>query len=101
LYAPARCYGTPDQLRHLINAYYRVLGLAVLIDIVYNHLGPDGNYLECYSPHYFSARHTTPWGKAPNVDLKPVTEEERKGKDPDLPAKSSLYKVGTMLARNS
>jgi len=55
--------------------------LAVLIDIVYNHLGPDGNYLECYSPHYFSARHTTPWGKAPNADLKPITEEERKGRD--------------------
>jgi hypothetical protein len=47
LYAPARCYGTPDELRHLIDTAHQ-LGIAVLIDAVYNHLGPDGNYLSCY-----------------------------------------------------
>lgn len=67
LYAPARCYGTPDDLRQLIDTAHR-LGLAVLLDVVYNHLGPDGNYLGVYSSHYFSKIHETPWGSGPNFD---------------------------------
>ena len=67
LFAPARCYGAPDDLRALVDEAHR-LGLAVLLDAVYNHLGPDGNYLGVYSPHYFTDRHRTPWGLGANLD---------------------------------
>ncbi len=67
LYAPARAYGHPDDLRRLVNAAHRA-GLAVILDVVYNHLGPDGNYLGVYSPFYFSKRHKTAWGAAINFD---------------------------------
>jgi maltooligosyltrehalose trehalohydrolase len=69
LFAPARCYGRPDDLRRLVDEAHR-LGLAVLLDVVYNHLGPDGNYLAQYSDEYFSTRHRTPWGPALNLDGK-------------------------------
>ncbi|NJM06543.1 malto-oligosyltrehalose trehalohydrolase [Candidatus Gracilibacteria bacterium] len=67
LYAPARCYGTPDDLRRLVDAAH-ARGLAVLLDVVYNHLGPDGNYLREFSRDYFTERHHTPWGAALNID---------------------------------
>ena len=67
IYAPSRAYGTPDDLRTLVNAAHRA-GLAVLLDVVYNHLGPDGNYMGVYSDHYFNAAHHTPWGAAFNLD---------------------------------
>jgi maltooligosyltrehalose trehalohydrolase len=67
LFAPARCYGAPDELRALVDQAHR-LGLAVFLDVVYNHLGPDGNYLGVYSPHYFTDRHRTPWGRGANLD---------------------------------
>jgi len=67
LFAPAHTYGTPDDLRRLVNAAHRA-GLAVMLDVVYNHLGPDGNYLSRYSPFYFTSRHQTPWGAAVNLD---------------------------------
>jgi len=66
-YAPARCYGPPDDLRALVDAAHG-LGLAVHLDVVYNHLGPDGAYQGCFSPMYFSTRHQTPWGAAMNFD---------------------------------
>jgi maltooligosyltrehalose trehalohydrolase len=66
-YAPARAYGTPDDLRALIDAAH-ARGLGVMLDAVYNHLGPDGNYLGAYSKHYFNAAHKTPWGDALNFD---------------------------------
>ncbi|HEX6210262.1 MAG TPA: malto-oligosyltrehalose trehalohydrolase [Methylomirabilota bacterium] len=66
LFAPARCYGPPDDLRRLVDRAHG-LGLAVVIDVVYNHLGPDGNYLWSYGP-YFTERHHTPWGAAVNLD---------------------------------
>ena len=67
LFAPQATYGGPQGLRRLIDAAHAE-GLAVLIDAVYNHFGPDGNYLRCYSPHYFTDRHHTPWGDAVNYD---------------------------------
>ena len=67
LFAPARCYGRPEDLRRLVDEAHR-LGLAVLLDVVYNHFGPDGNYLAQFTADYFSARHKTPWGPAINLD---------------------------------
>ncbi len=67
LFAPARCYGTPDDLRQLVNTAHQ-LGLAVHLDVVYNHLGPDGAYLAGYSPFVFSERHRSPWGAGLNFD---------------------------------
>ena len=67
LFAPARCYGTPDDVRRLVDRAHQ-LGLAVLLDVVYNHLGPDGAYLQQFSPYYFTDRHTSPWGAGVNLD---------------------------------
>ena len=67
LFAPARCYGTPDDLRRLVNSAHRA-GLAVLLDVVYNHVGPDGAHLHAFSPYYFTDRHASPWGAGINLD---------------------------------
>lgn len=67
LYAPAAVYGGPDGLRRFVDAAHRA-GLAVLLDVVYNHFGPSGNYTGLYSDQYLSARHHTPWGEALNLD---------------------------------
>ena len=67
LYAPARAYGGAAGLKRLVDAAHAA-GLAVLLDVVYNHLGPDGNYLRDYTRAYFTARHHTPWGEAINYD---------------------------------
>jgi maltooligosyltrehalose trehalohydrolase len=67
LFAPARCYGRPDDLRALVDAAHAA-GLAVLLDVVYNHLGPDGAYLAAVSRQVFTSRHRTPWGDAINFD---------------------------------
>lgn len=66
LFAPAHVYGRPDDLRALVDEAHR-LGLAVFLDVVYNHLGPDGAYLPAYGPA-FTDHHTTPWGRAMNLD---------------------------------
>ena len=66
-YAPDSAYGTPDQLKALIDTAHRV-GLMVLIDVVYNHFGPEGNYLHAYCPQFFNPAHHTPWGAAINYD---------------------------------
>jgi maltooligosyltrehalose trehalohydrolase len=66
LYAPHHAYGGVAGLKTLINHCHSV-GLAVLIDVVYNHLGPDGNYLSKFGP-YFSNINLTPWGEGPNLD---------------------------------
>jgi maltooligosyltrehalose trehalohydrolase len=67
LFAPAHVYGGPDGLQRFIDAAHQH-GLGVILDVVYNHLGPDGNYLRHFSPDYFTDRHQTPWGDAINYD---------------------------------
>jgi len=67
LFAPQPAYGSPDELRRLVDAAH-ALGLMVLLDVVYNHFGPDGNYLHAYCPPFFNAAHQTPWGAAINYD---------------------------------
>jgi maltooligosyltrehalose trehalohydrolase len=66
LYAPQSTYGGPRGLRRLVDAGHRA-GLSVFLDLVYNHLGPEGNYLAEYGP-YFTDRYRTPWGGAVNFD---------------------------------
>ena len=76
LYAPARCYGRPDDLRVLVDGAH-LRGLAVILDVVYNHLGPQGNILHRYCADYFRKDRETPWGSAFNLDGKrhgPVRE---------------------------
>jgi maltooligosyltrehalose trehalohydrolase len=66
LWAPHHAYGGPDGLKRLVDAAH-ARGLAVVLDVVYNHLGPAGNYLAEFGP-YFTDRYHTPWGSAVNVD---------------------------------
>jgi maltooligosyltrehalose trehalohydrolase len=75
LYAPQNSYGGPKGLKTLINACHRK-GLAVVLDVVYNHLGPEGNYLNDYGA-YFTDRYRTPWGQALNFDG-PESDDVRK-----------------------
>jgi maltooligosyltrehalose trehalohydrolase len=75
LYAPHHAYGGPAGLVRLVDACH-VRGLAVLLDVVYNHLGPAGNYLARYGP-YFTDRYSTPWGDAVNLDG-PGSDEVRR-----------------------
>jgi len=66
-FAPARCYGAPDDLRRFVDAAHG-LGLAVHLDVVYNHFGPDGAYQSVFSRHYHSTTHHSPWGAGINFD---------------------------------
>jgi maltooligosyltrehalose trehalohydrolase len=66
LFAPQSTYGGPRGLRRLVDACHRQ-GLSVVLDVVYNHLGPEGNYLAEFGP-YFTERYKTPWGAAVNFD---------------------------------
>ena len=66
-FAPSRCYGRPDDLRRLVDEAHR-LGLAVMLDVVYNHFGPDGAYIWQLSPAFFTDRHESPWGRGINFD---------------------------------
>ncbi len=76
LFAPTRLYGTPNDARAFVNAAHE-LGLAMILDVVYNHIGPDGNYLPRFSADYFSCDYKCEWGEAINFDgrnSKPVRE---------------------------
>ncbi len=75
LYAPHHSYGGPGGLKRLVDACHR-RGLAVLLDVVYNHLGPTGNYLARFGP-YFTDRYATPWGDAVNLDGRDSDEVRR------------------------
>ncbi|MBS1825680.1 MAG: malto-oligosyltrehalose trehalohydrolase [Acidobacteria bacterium] len=66
-FAPARCYGTPDDLRAFVDRAHE-LGIAVLLDVVYNHFGPDGAYQGLFSRSYFSKRHRNAWGDGLHFD---------------------------------
>ena len=67
LFAPTRLYGEPDDFRRFVDRAHAV-GLGVILDVVYNHLGPDGNYLKQFSEQYFTNRYANEWGEAINFD---------------------------------
>ncbi|WP_292956226.1 malto-oligosyltrehalose trehalohydrolase [Nitrosomonas sp.] len=67
LFAPDSRYGRPDDLKALIDAAH-ARSLMVFLDVVYNHFGPEGNYLHQYAPQFFTEKHSTPWGAAINFD---------------------------------
>lgn len=76
IFAPTRLYGEPDDFRRFVDRAH-ALGLGVILDVVYNHLGPDGNYMKQFSEDYFSSRYTNEWGEAFNFDgedSRPVRE---------------------------
>lgn len=75
LYAPHQPYGGPEGLKQLVNACHE-RGLGIILDVVYNHLGPSGNYAQRFGP-YFTDRYTTPWGQAVNFDG-PVSDNVRR-----------------------
>ena len=75
LFAPQNSYGGPAALRRLVNAAH-AHGLSVALDVVYNHLGPEGNYLNAFGP-YFTDRYRTPWGQAINFDGQSSDEVRR------------------------
>src|SRR5690606_32262473 len=62
-FAPAAAYGTPEQLKRLVDRAHQ-LGLCIYLDVVYNHFGPEGNYLHHYAPAFFDAARQSPWGAA-------------------------------------
>src|SRR6266567_3017892 len=67
LFAPTRLYGTPEDLRSFVN-HAHSLGIGVILDVVYNHFGPDGNYVRVFSDHYFTAQYENDWGESINFD---------------------------------
>ncbi len=67
LFAPTRLYGRPAKFRRFVDLAH-ALGIAVILDVVYNHFGPDGNYLKLFSAAYFTDRHDNDWGEAINFD---------------------------------
>jgi maltooligosyltrehalose trehalohydrolase len=83
-YAPAHPYGTPEDLKRLVQAAHGK-GLSVFLDVVYNHFGPEGNYLHSYAPRFFTERHETPWGAAINFD------DEGSGKVREFFIHNALY----------
>lgn len=66
-FAPHAAYGSPEDLKRFVDEAH-ALGLCVFLDVVYNHFGPDGNYLHAYAPDFFSRTHSSPWGAAINFD---------------------------------
>ena len=66
-YAPDSTYGRPEDFKAFVDAAH-ARGISVILDVVYNHFGPDGNYLSLYAPGFFTERHHTPWGAAVNYD---------------------------------
>jgi maltooligosyltrehalose trehalohydrolase len=76
MFAPTRLYGDPDDFRRFVDRAHAA-GLGVILDVVYNHIGPDGNYLKAFSPAYFTDRYKNEWSEAINFDgpdAEPVRE---------------------------
>src|SRR5271165_2120668 len=67
LFAPTRLYGEPNDFRRFVDQAHAA-GIGLILDVVYNHFGPDGNYLKSFSPAYFSERYKNEWGEAINFD---------------------------------
>jgi maltooligosyltrehalose trehalohydrolase len=67
LFAPTRLYGAPDDVRAFVDRAH-ALGIGVILDVVYNHIGPDGNFLKLFADDYFTDRYKTDWGEALNYD---------------------------------
>jgi maltooligosyltrehalose trehalohydrolase len=74
LYAPTRLYGTPDDLRQFVDRAHAE-GVAVVLDVVYNHLGPDGNFLPEFAKDYFTDRYENDWGAAINFEGPPPARD--------------------------
>ena len=72
-YAPDSAYGRPEDLKALVQAAHRA-GLMMFLDVVYNHFGPKGNYLNRYAPQFFTDRHQTPWGAAIDFSRREVRD---------------------------
>jgi maltooligosyltrehalose trehalohydrolase len=66
-FAPDSTYGRPEDLKNLVQSAHE-RGIMVILDVVYNHFGPEGNYLSAYAPQFFTDRHRTPWGNGINFD---------------------------------
>ena len=73
LYCPHNAYGAPDDLKRLVDEAHK-RGLMVFLDVVYNHFGPDGNYIGAYAPTFYHADRHTPWGAAIAYDRRPVRD---------------------------
>jgi len=71
MYAPHAAYGSPDDLKVLVDAVHE-RGMMILLDVIYNHFGPDGNYLHLYAPQFFHPERQTPWGAAIAYEKGPV-----------------------------
>jgi len=67
LFAPTRLYGRPDEFRRFVDCAHG-LGIGVILDVVYNHVGPEGNHLKSFAPAYFTDRYANEWGEAINFD---------------------------------
>ena len=72
-YAPDTAYGSPEALKHLVDTAHG-LGMMVFLDVVYNHFGPDGNYLNAYAADFFDTEKHTPWGPAIDFSKRPVRQ---------------------------
>ncbi len=73
LFAPTHIYGSPDDVRNFINEAH-LLGLGVILDVVYNHFGPDGNYVRAFADEYFTSLYKNDWGESINFSSGPVRE---------------------------
>ncbi len=73
MFAPDRAYGDPDSLKTLVDEVH-ARGMTAFLDVVYNHFGPDGNYLHLYAPQFFTDRHHTPWGAAIDFSQRAVRD---------------------------
>jgi maltooligosyltrehalose trehalohydrolase len=73
LFAPSHLYGTPDEVKQFINEAHR-LSLGVILDVVYNHFGPDGNYVKAFADEYFTDKYENDWGEAIDFSAEPVRD---------------------------